>query len=268
MATVASKYRVEEVVGARVGLELEIEGDNLPRDVRSVVDSEGKIIWEAKPDGSLRNGGMEYVFRRPLGSVATQEALQAFGEFMDKCGARPDYSFRTSTHCHVNVSNLELDNVKTIVALFTLFEDEYINFCARTRKANRFCLAAKDADGVVENFRRFLRSGDLPDQGRGKYSALNICTLARFGTLEFRCLEGTNDWNRIFTWVRALLALRKAGKEIGTVKALMKLSPQDVAKLVFPTERLKNQFLKDGWEERFEYNKSVAWDMFSPFMKD
>lgn len=259
MTTVAKKFKIREVVGALVGIELEIEGRNLP--------ASAPEQWDVKRDGSLRNG-LEYVFRGPLGSVATKEALEALGEHLKASGAEPSYSFRTSSHVHVNVSNLEMDVVKTMAALFTLFEDEYINFCSRTRKANRFCLSSKDAEGVIHNLKRFLEAGVVPPRDRGKYSAMNLCTLEQFGTLEFRTLEGTNDWNRIFTWVRALLALRKAAKEIGSVAALMKIPHPELAKMVFPTERLRDQFLKEGWEERFQYTRSICWDALYTFSKD
>lgn len=254
MATISNLFGVREVRGAVVGLELEIEGENLPQ---SVPGDE----WDVKRDGSLR-GGLEYVFSKPLGSVATREALESIDKALKASGAVLNYSYRTSTHCHINVSNLEVEVVKTMISLFTLFEDEYINFCSRGRKANRFCLGAKDADGVIENINRFFSSDRVPDEGRGKYSALNLCTLSRFGTLEVRTLEGTDDWTRIFTWVRALLSLRKAAKDIGDRASLAEMPKDEIIKMLFPTERLREQFLKDGWQERFDYNKSVAWELF------
>lgn len=259
MVTVAKEYGVKEVVGALVGVELEIEGQNLPPTAPSQ--------WEVKRDGSLRNG-LEYVFASPLGSVGAKEALEALGVHLKASGAILEYSFRTSTHVHVNVSNLDVEVVKAMAAIFTLFEDEYINFCARSRKANRFCLSSKDADGVVDNLKSFLLRGHLPDRDRGKYSAMNLCTIRQFGTLEFRTLEGTDDWVRIFTWVRALLAIRKAAKELGSVKAVLALNEEELAKMLFPTERLRDQFLKDGWLERTQYTRSVCWDALYTFVKD
>lgn len=251
---VSQHFGVKNVIGAVVGLELEVEGQNLPR-------FDGSTAWESKADGSLRNG-IEYVFTGPRGSVATKEALNEMAEAMTNSKFIPDYSFRTSTHVHVNVANLEMDVVKAMVGIFALFEDEYINFCARGRKANRFCLSMKDADGVITNMRRFFESNEIPNNDRGKYTAMNLCTLGNFGTLEFRCLEGTNNWTRVYTWVRCLLSLRKAAKEIGTLKDVLTMDKQELAKLVFPTDRLRDQFLKDGWEKRYDYNRSVGWDAF------
>lgn len=260
MTTVAEIYGLREVTGALVGVELEIEGTNLPESVSNPA-------WSVHRDGSLR-GGLEYVFSSPLGSVAAKDALEWLGRHLDERGCELDYTYRTSTHVHVNVSNLSIDVVKAMVVLFTLFEDEYINYCARIRRGNRFCLSAKDADGVIDILRSFLKSGTVPSRGNGKYSAMNLCPLNSFGTLEFRTLEGTNDWNRIFTWIRALLALRKAAKELGSAKAVLATDREELAKLVFPTERLRTQFLKDGWENRFEYTKSVCHDAFNVVKKD
>lgn len=252
---ISEKYGVRSVVGAVVGLELEIEGQNLP------VIPRGNTTWEAKGDGSLRNG-MEYVFRGPRGSVATKEALKEMDALMQASGFVPSYSFRTSTHVHVNVANLDEKVVHAMVGMFALFEDEYINFCSRTRKANRFCLGMKDAEGVIVAMSNLFNSGEIPSPDRGKYAAMNLCTLGNFGTLEFRCLEGTNDWNRVYTWVRALLALRKAAKELGDLPSVLKMDKEELAKLMFPTDRLREQFLKDGWQGRYEYNRSVGWDAF------
>ena len=257
---ISEKFGVKATVGAVVGLELEVEGDNLPTVPR------GNTTWEPKHDGSLRNG-MEYVFRGPRGSVATKEALSEMAELMRQSGFRPSYSFRTSTHVHVNVANLDEKVVHAMVAIFHLFEDEYINYCSRTRRANRFCLGMKDADGVVGSMRDFFYNGRVPNADRGKYAALNLCTLANFGTLEFRCLEGTNDWNRVYTWVRALLALRKAAKELGTLSEVVKMDKEELAKLVFPTERLREQFLKEGWQGRYDLNRSIGWDAFYQALK-
>lgn len=253
MSTIAKTFGVREIVGAKVGLELEIEGERLP----SFVNED----WDVKADGSLR-GGLEYVFSQPLGSVNTKAALESLAQCFKDNRSVLDYSFRTSTHVHVNVSNLSLDVTKAIIVLFHLFEDEYINFCARSRKSNRFCLGMKDGDGVLHNIRGFLNTNAIPRIDSGKYSAMNLCTLSTFGTLEFRTLEGTDNWERIYTWVRVLLALRKAGKDLGTPKAVMGMKKEDLAALLFPTERLKNTFLKEGWEGRYEMNHSVGWDAF------
>lgn len=254
MAEVNQIYGTQRKVGALVGIELEVEGERLPQ---------GDFVhWDVKPDGSLRNG-MEYVFKEAKGSLNTRAALKEFKDALTTNRTITDYSFRTSTHVHVNVSNLDIEVVKVMACLFTLFEDEYINYCAKSRKANRFCLGIKDAEGVVDNLATFIRRDSVPSPDIGKYSAMNLCTLSRFGTLEFRCLEGTSDTDRIYLWVRALLSLRKAAKTVETTSALFKMNKAELAELLFPTPKLKASFLKEGWEKRVAYNESVAYAAFT-----
>lgn len=257
MTTISERFNTTRTVGAVLGLELEIEGslpDRIPGD-----------LWSVKQDGSLR-GGLEYVFSRPLGSARAKEALEVLEEHFKTVKAEPSYSFRTSTHCHVNVSNLELDEVKAIVVLYYLFEDYYINFCAPSRRHNRFCLTMQDATGICHLVNQFLTDERLPDNSRGKYSALNLCTLGTFGTLEFRALEGTNDWNRVFTWIRAIMALRKAGKHFGSVQAIMKASPRELLDQMFPTERLAEKFVDGNYETIWKNNRKLMWDSIGKFI--
>lgn len=259
MASVSESYGVSKVVGAVLGLELEVEGRNLPR----VIDSD---LWTVKQDGSLRDG-LEYVFARPLGSSRAKEALEVMASAFASSNTRPDYTFRTSTHCHVNVANLELDEVKAMVALYYLFEEYYMNFCAPGRRHNRFCLTLRDATGMSNILTTFMTTNRLPTVERGKYSALNLVTLGTFGTLEFRALEGTSDWDRIFTWVRAIMALRKAGREFGSVKAVLKASPEELIQQMFPTERLKELFVTPDFEAVHKRNRKLLWESIGHFAK-
>ncbi len=55
----------------RVGIELEFERCN--DEVR--VPFGGSLLWEFKPDGSLRNGGIEFVLRNPYGGLYLDKAL-------------------------------------------------------------------------------------------------------------------------------------------------------------------------------------------------
>lgn len=99
----------------------------------------------------------------------------------------------------------------------------------------------------------------VPTENQGKYSALNLCTLAKYGTLEFRSLEGTDDWTKIYTWIRAIMALRKAGKDMGTLAKLREMSYQELLDVMFPTERLKSLFVKGDVENIYKMNRSLLW---------
>ncbi len=246
-------FGVRRVVGAFVGLELEVEGKKLPRNI---------LGWDTHEDGSLR-GGREYVSSAPAGSLETKAMLETVQKAFEAEGTELDYSFRTSTHCHVNMSNLSLDQTKATVVLYYLFEDLFAKFCAPHRRNNRFALTLKDAESIVDTLRQFVQRNELPNPDSGKYSALNICPLQSQGTIEFRMLEGTNNWEKIHLWVRVLLRLRKAGKELGSVDAVAAAKPEALLDAVFGTPKLTEAFVKQGWKENFDYQKSLMCEVFN-----
>lgn len=250
--SVSEHYGVNRLVGAVVGLELEVEGSRLPDHIDG---------WETVRDGSLRDG-KEYVLVDPSGAVGVKGYLANVKEAFEANRTQPDYTFRTSTHCHVNVSNLTLEQTKTIVLLYYMFERQYTEFCAKHRVGNRFCLRLRDAEIIVSQLREFILDNRLPNNDSGKYCALNIVPLGRQGTLEFRTLEGTDDWERIHLWVRAMIRLRKIGKDLGSIDALYKASISDLGGLLFGSPKLSSAFLKNGWEKDVEYQKSLMLELF------
>lgn len=250
---VSKKYGVPHIVGAVAGVELEMEGNRFPKEVKG---------WKAVADGSLREG-IEFVLETPEGALKLKESLLAMGEAFEANQTKRSYSFRTSTHVHVNVSNLTISQVKSIVALYYLFENQFTGFCAKHRQGNRFCLRLREAEMIVPLVGKFFRDERPPSPDHAKYMALNLATLSKYGTLEFRTLEGTDDWSKIYTWVRALLRLRKVGKEVGSIADFKDKSVEELADTVFNTPRLKEMFLKPGWEVDVEYQRSLMLDMLN-----
>lgn len=250
---ISAKYGVKHLVGAIAGVELEIEGVNLPS--QAYIPS-----WRVVRDGSLRDG-MEYVIKEPAGALKLRENLKEIEEAFKSCKTKTDYSFRTSTHVHVNVSNLNMEQVKAITVLYYVFENQYTGFCAPSRQGNRFALRLRDAEGISTILRRLVVSNEAPTANIAKYTALNLAALPQYGTLEFRTLEGTDDWERIYTWIRALLRLRKVGRDFGSISAFRELPTKELADMIFNTDRLKGLFLKPGWEQEVEYQRSLLGDV-------
>lgn len=250
---VSKKYDVPHVVGAVAGVELEVEGSNFPKE--AAVPG-----WKMVPDGSLRNG-IEFVLAAPQGTLALKESLSVMEKAFAEAKTKRVYSFRTSTHVHVNVSNLSLTQVKSIVALYYMFENQYTSYCAKHRQGNRFCLRLREAESIVSIVSNFISTERIPSADGAKYMALNLAPLNKYGTLEFRTLEGTDDWAKIYTWVRCLLRLRKVGKEIGSIAGFRDKSVEELADMLFNTPRLKDMFLKAGWEIDVEYQRSLMLDL-------
>src|SRR5690606_3904225 len=77
-----------------VGIEVELEGSLFGHGSRHK-------FWTVKSEASLRNGGMEYVLRKPVDMGELPAALKEFGSFMIK--SSPKSTIRCSTHIHVSI---------------------------------------------------------------------------------------------------------------------------------------------------------------------
>lgn len=163
--------------------------------------------WVGHHDGSLRNFGVEFVFKKPLSLEDSSKALDDFAEATKgvKFIREPAAG---SVHVHVNVSDFQLRELGNFLFLWTLLENVYVGFCSDFRQANLFALPTRCAETTFENivsmFVNLERGRDravIFDMNSVKYGALNLSSLSRFGSLEIRTLEGTTDVSRIKTWL-------------------------------------------------------------------
>lgn len=253
-----------KIDGLKFGVECEVEGQGLPNEVGP--------LFLVEQDGSLRNGGLEYVFAKPLDKANSIKALEGlFGQFV-KQKSKLDYSFRTSTHVHVNVSDIEVKKVLNIIFLYTLVEDLFVNFCEEHRRGNRFALRFKEAERLYAVLNNLIGAvycdggiGNMADMFMGieqnytKYAALNMYTLVKYGTLEFRSLEGTNDLKKISKWIDAIENIVRVGKEFETLEDLHQAffnDPEAIIDAIFTKD-----FKFEGWQRAVEESYSQAYQV-------
>lgn len=250
----------EAKFGVQFGIECETEGRRLPNILTP--------FWNTEQDGSLR-GGLEYV-SKPLSAESVKPALSAlFKEIKDEKGI-PEYSFRCSTHIHVNVQDLDQEELFTMIFLYMMYENVFMNYVDAERVGNRFCLRFQDAGALITEFTKLVkntRSYGLArairnlNQNTLKYAALNMYTLVTYGTLEFRALEGTNNVDKIHNWVIAIEKLRALSVALKTPQdayAAFLHDPSGLAENIFG--HASASFLKEGWHEQVEeaYSQSQA----------
>lgn len=225
--------KIHEIIGKRkvagdVGIELEMEGLNLPfsanqRDTPRSIST----FWSIVRDGSLREGA-EYIFTEPLTADKVPEALKEMQGMLDQHKTKPSYSFRTSTHVHVNVGNMEYEKVLNFIYLYSIMESLITNVCGQKRIGNRFCLRIADAEGCLHLLKELVRCRDrggrnFPrylNQDNYKYSAMNVVPMGNKGSIEFRAMEGHADWERLCRWVDTLLNLRLMAEEYENLPAI------------------------------------------------
>lgn len=194
-----------------IGLELEIEATTaLPRDgaLEHIFSPVTKAMWSSIQDGSLRGEAREFIFSRPCTRDEIPNMVNSlFTVFKDR-GVRLNNSNRCSTHVHINMKNRTINQITSVIALWTVFESAFIAWCGEERTTNHFALSSKDTRSVVDAWNNYLRFGSFAGMGEDrhglKYMALNILTLFTKGSLEFRCGGAANEPTRPITWATFL----------------------------------------------------------------
>jgi hypothetical protein len=245
-----------------VGIEIEAEGEGM-----RIVDT---AIWRTESDGSLRpKGGFpnlcaEFVLTQPIPVATVKPALQQLKE--ELAGAVFKFSSRCSVHIHVNVLNLEYQQMLAMIYAYYLLEEPFMTYCGKSRKGNNFCLRLADAEGQLDSVMGLIRDGEegvyrLPGD-RSRYSALNVEALGKYGSLEFRGMEGNLDVNRIDIWCNALVRLREfavaSNDPAGVQKKYQELGGKKF--LDFVLGDLAEHFVYRGVGRDIDYGFSISFD--------
>jgi len=183
-----------------VGLEVEVE---------NVIKVDPNIqlhFWQIKTDGSLRNNGFEFATKGAIPIVYVEAALrQLFGGL----NSTIDFSPRTSIHVHLDVRQLTLPQLLVLTCAYGVVENVLFKFVGAQRRNNIFCVP------LVETGLFHCLASDDPgewlagiEKSWAKYAALNLSSLFRFGTIEFRQLPGTSDIFKILCWCELLVRFR------------------------------------------------------------
>ena len=194
----------------RVGLELEYEHT---KQGMPVIDN----MWHTEIDHSLRAGGMEYI-SVPLLEKEIEEAVFLMVESAKSENSK--VTPRCGLHVHVNASYMKWRELYNFCTYYTLLEPALFATFAPGREQSHFCVPTwmntalaefmyqdgqKLRDGIKipkavagewkkASLHLGVAAGGMPTTSYGalrmlrtpKYAALNISSLKKFGTLEFR----------------------------------------------------------------------------------
>ena len=94
--------------------------------------------WQIKDDGSLRNGGIEYVFRRPLAINSSHTAIDSLWEMASSLRLKP--SPRTGIHVHVNCLDYSLSQILDILTNYVLMEPFLFAYVGPLRDESILCV--------------------------------------------------------------------------------------------------------------------------------
>lgn len=250
-----------------VGIEIECEGTHLPMQVAK--------HWKIENDPSLRGGFpnncCEYVLSEPILIKDVKTAVKEILDAAEKEGSKFNFSFRTSVHVHVNVQQLTEEELHAMIYTYLLLEEPLMSYCGKERKANRFCLRIRDAENTLMYVNSLIAKGVntnvLRDDGMLRYSSINLGSLQKYGSIEFRGMRGTIDIGVIDNWTRALFALKEyaVGKTVKDVFTFyVNNSPKKFMKEVMPDVYKNFEFPKYEQEiaKSFSLSLDVAYASF------
>ena len=232
-----------------IGLEIEVEGKNLPKAIKS--------YWKVERDGSLRGESAEYILKAPIKRTQVKPFVKYLAKQFVAAKAHLDFSMRTSVHVHVNVADMNMVQCYTFVMLYLLFEDLMASFAGPSRVGNLFCLRARDAEFFVDCLTKMAKTRVFnPEPEMLRYASVNVCAIQKFGSVEFRALRGTIDHEIIGTWVYLLTSILDASlnykSPLEVVGDLSRLGPEKMLQNVFG-ENWQLLTQDPGWE-------NLVWD--------
>jgi hypothetical protein len=204
-----------------VGIEIEVEGQDL-------VPVNNKW-WKTEDDGSLRgrfpDEKAEYVLNQPILRKDVRPVLKVLAKALEN--SKLNFSFRTSVHVHVNCTDLSMTQIYNVIYTYLLLEEPLVSFCGKERKGNRFCLRLQDAEGLLDTLTKMFQLGDrgidLIRQDAIRYASINIGSLLKYGSLEFRAMRGNLDVDVLKTWTEALMRVRDFGANAKSPKEVYEM---------------------------------------------
>lgn len=223
--SLVKKYNSCFKVPTIIGIEIEVENcKELPL----------PSFWMQEGDGSLRNGGKEFK-SQPLTPSQAFIALALLWQIMSKSGGKPEFSWRTSIHIHINVLELDSEEVKRLLLLSMIFENLFFSIVGSDREQSNFCVPLTRSS-ILPHVRTFVMGGTLNalskywnaggsdhPMGLFKYAAVNLTRLSDLGTVEFRHLGGTNQLSLVLLWLAVLLKVYQAAISMTTQEIISKV---------------------------------------------
>lgn len=192
------QYPIECIYGVEdkstlMGIEVEVE--NLPD------APDCSPFWMRTEDGSLRNYGREYI-SLPLRANTIEYALRYLFENLK--GHNYKFSPRCSVHVHLNVRTMTPAQVYHLILVYLLFEKQIFNWVGHDRDMNIHCVPLYDTV-LITHLKDSLNGGFNIWH---KYTALNVLPIQKRGTIEFRHMHGTDDIEKLMTWINIILKLK------------------------------------------------------------
>lgn len=213
-----------------MGIELELE--NVSGEYNNMLYSDN-AKWSLHDDASLRNG-IEFVSIAPLAGDQLTQALDQFYDGVHSYSAGP----RTSTHIHVNITDVTDDVVKSMFFLMYFLEEGVYALTEESRKWAGYSMALREmAPSRIRNILQPFTASVWRNACHGgrnseRYYGFNI-NWARHGTVEFRYFPGGPSREELEYWLDLPTAVKRVAKLYNVEQlASMFNSPQQLVSFI------------------------------------
>ena len=201
------------VSSRRIGIELEYE--NITSHPSEHLDSN---LWEVVEDGSLRTiddntYSLELRYRGALGGYDSEKALSSLNKFLVR-NKRIMCTERTGLHVHVDFRDVNNFQLRNFLINYLIAEPFLYEYCGNDRQNNIFCLPLYKTPHLIYDNLSSYRFSCPKDLGyyisrMYKYSGMNMLSIQKKGSVEFRMHHSTTSIEEIKTWINILLCLVK-----------------------------------------------------------
>ncbi len=191
-------------------INLERYGHSVPSQWKVTTDQTVSTNYDFRTgDG---NGG-EIVSPILRGSNGLKEAYEMFKIIHQKVDN--NINRHCGLHIHIGkVGGWTVDEVKKINTRWIQFEDEIDQFIPQSRRgnSNRWCQSNKTMDRFNSWLERYQGNStmDIWRRSSTRYVKLNLQSLNRQNTIEFRHHSGTTDPKKITSWIKFLVGFVQA----------------------------------------------------------
>lgn len=260
-------YPLHDVGKAEVGIEVEMEGTNLPRRREHEIK-----YWAITTDGSLRGEAYEYVLSQPIQRNEVQSALNSLWRKFNSVGSTLTPSDRCGVHVHINCQPLTIAQVFNMAILYFVMEDLLVKWCGEDREGNLFCLRSRDAEYLIPALIKDKAHGtftNVASHNAFRYAAINFSSLPKYGSLEFRALRTPAEPGPIQQFVNMLLALKDYSIKVNDpeeyLKAVSGQGAEEFVTSVFGRTLAKQLLCRDADDLILDGARRVQALVYAPF---
>lgn len=273
MSTVLKEFGIRRAVAGDIGVEIEVEGTNIPITEK---------YWSNEEDGSLKGESREFVLRKPSTLREVKTALEYLNALYNSNDTKVDDSVRAGVHIHINCQKLTMTQLYNFMVIYLILENILVKWCGNYRQGNLFCLRACDAEYLLEEISAAANDKKKMYVQRFKtdnlrYASMNVKALGDYGSLEFRAMRGTRDLDLIYKWAETLLGLREFACSFDNPQAIIEMfsmtGPSGFAREALGANAAMfncpnhDKLVWDGMRNAQDIAYCTDWQKFEPKMK-